>query len=126
MGCRLHQDGRSDYIYQALEGTDQSPQQEFQPRFRFPGQTLVQIHFLCVTVEMNRRRQSSPLIELLHHQEERPSGGSRAPPRELSESDYERVVFLSSLIGADAGLQFLGPQRRAEPSWLELERPFFL
>lgn len=51
--------------------------------------------------------------------------GSGAPLPEFSESDYERVVFLSSLIGADAGLQLFGLQRRAELSWLELERQFF-
>ena len=53
------------------------------------------------------------------------SDGSGAPLPEFSESDYERVVFLSSLIGADAGLQLFGLRRRVELSWLELERQFF-
>jgi hypothetical protein len=52
-------------------------------------------------------------------------GGGVAPLPEFSESDYERVVFLSSLIGADAGLQLFGLERRAELSWLDLERQFF-
>ena len=50
-------------------------------------------------------------------------GGLPAP--EFSESDYERVVFLASLIGADAGLQLFGLKREAEVSWLDLERQFF-
>ena len=48
-----------------------------------------------------------------------------APVPEFYESDYERVVFLSSLLGADAGLQLFGLPRRAELSWLDLERQFF-
>ena len=47
------------------------------------------------------------------------------PVPEFSESDYERVVFLASLIGADAGLQLFGLAREAEVSWLDLERQFF-
>ena len=47
------------------------------------------------------------------------------PIAEFSESDYERVVFLASLIGADAGLQLFGLAREAEVSWLDLERQFF-
>jgi len=47
------------------------------------------------------------------------------PAQEFSESDYERVVFLASLIGADAGLQLFGLAREAEVSWLDLERQFF-
>ena len=47
------------------------------------------------------------------------------PALEFSESDYERVVFLASLIGADAGLQLFGLKREAEVSWLDLERQFF-
>ena len=47
------------------------------------------------------------------------------PVPEFSEPDYERVVFLSTCLGADAGLQLFGLQRRAELSWLDLERQFF-
>jgi len=47
------------------------------------------------------------------------------PVPEFSESDYERVVFLASLIGGDAGLQLFGLAREAEVSWLDLERQFF-
>lgn len=47
------------------------------------------------------------------------------PMPEFGESDYERVVFLSSILGADAGLQLFGLARRAELSWLDLERQFF-
>jgi hypothetical protein len=47
------------------------------------------------------------------------------PVPEFSESDYERVVFLASLIGADAGLQLFGLSREAEVSLLDLERQFF-
>ena len=47
------------------------------------------------------------------------------PVPEFSESDYERVVFLASLIGADAGLQLFGLSRDSEVSWLDLERQFF-
>jgi len=47
------------------------------------------------------------------------------PAPDFSESDYERVVFLASLIGADAGLQMFGLARDAEVSWLDLERQFF-
>jgi len=46
------------------------------------------------------------------------------PALEFSESDYERVVFLASLIGADAGLQLFGLKREAEVLWLDLERQF--
>ena len=51
--------------------------------------------------------------------------GDGPPIPEFSESDYERVVFLASLIGADAGLQLFGLAREAEVSWLDLERQFF-
>lgn len=51
--------------------------------------------------------------------------GDGLPLQEFSESDYERVVFLASLIGADAGLQLFGLKREAEASWLDLERQFF-
>ena len=51
-------------------------------------------------------------------------GGGEIPVPEFSESDYERVVFLSPLIGADAGLQLFGLAKRAELSWVELKRQF--
>jgi hypothetical protein len=51
--------------------------------------------------------------------------GDELPAPEFSEPDYERVVFLASLIGADAGLQLFGLKREAEVSWLDLERQFF-
>ena len=51
--------------------------------------------------------------------------GDGLPTPEFSEADYERVVFLASLIGADAGLQLFGLAREAEVSWLDLERQFF-
>ncbi|KAF9646250.1 hypothetical protein BDM02DRAFT_261728 [Thelephora ganbajun] len=47
------------------------------------------------------------------------------PIPEFSESDYERVAFLATLIGADAGLQVFGLAREGEVSWLDLERQFF-
>lgn len=52
-------------------------------------------------------------------------GSPGVPLPDFSDSDYECVVFLSSLIGADAGLQLFGLERRAEPSRLDLERQFF-
>ena len=51
--------------------------------------------------------------------------GDEPPVSEFTESDYERVVFLASLIGADAGLQLFGLARDAEASWLDLQRQFF-
>ena len=68
---------------------------------------------------------------LVQHTHEDPSGPGAGlgkdglPIPEFSESDYERVVFLASLIGADAGLQLFGLAREAEVSWLDLERQFF-
>ena len=53
------------------------------------------------------------------------NGDGFPPVQEFSEQDYERVVFLASLIGADAGLQLFGLKREAEVSWLDLERQFF-
>jgi hypothetical protein len=47
------------------------------------------------------------------------------PIPEFSKSDYERVVFLASLVGADASLQLFGLEREAEASWSDLERQFF-
>ena len=52
-------------------------------------------------------------------------GRDGLPAPEFSESDYERVAFLASIIGADAGLQLFGLKREAEVSWLDLERQFF-
>ena len=69
-----------------------------------------------------------PEYKLLQVQRARDAGslGRDGPPTpEFSESDYERVVFLASLIGADAGLQLFGLKREAEVSWLDLERQFF-
>ena len=70
------------------------------------------------------------LILIRHAREglSEPEGGfdrDGLPVPEFSESDYERVVFLASLIGADAGLQLFGLAREAEVSWLDLERQFF-
>ena len=68
------------------------------------------------------------LIRHTHGDPSEPSGGhdrDSLPVPEFSESDYERVVFLASLIGADAGLQLFGLAREAEVSWLDLERQFF-
>ena len=85
-----------------------------------------------VIVERNAIR-FVPEYKLLQVQREREghSGFARGldrdglPAPEYSESDYERVVFLASLIGADAGLQLFGLKREAEVSWLDLERQFF-
>jgi len=74
-----------------------------------------------------------PEYKLLHVQRVRQGfsgsvgglGRDGLPAPESSESDYERVVFLASLIGADAGLQLFGLKREAEVSWLDLERQFF-
>ena len=67
-----------------------------------------------------------PEYKLLQTQHAREGlDGDGLPVSEFSESDYERVVFLSSLIGADAGLQLFGLAREAEVSWLDLERQFF-
>ena len=70
------------------------------------------------------------LLQAQHEREGLPgfAGGfdmDGLPVTEFSESDYERVVFLASLIGADAGLQLFGLAREADVSWLDLERQFF-
>ena len=51
--------------------------------------------------------------------------GDGSPVAEFSESDYERASLMTSLLGADAGLQLFGLERRPELSWLDLERQFF-
>ena len=51
--------------------------------------------------------------------------GDGSPVAEFSEPDYERASLMTSLLGADAGLQLFGLERRPELSWLDLERQFF-
>ena len=70
------------------------------------------------------------LVQIQHAREGRSGAATgfdrdELPIPEFSEADYERVVFLASLIGADAGLQLFGLVREAEVSWLDLERQFF-
>ena len=68
------------------------------------------------------------LVQQAHEAPSGPEAGldkDGLPTPEFSESDYERVAFLGSLIGADAGLQLFGLAREAEVSWLDLERQFF-
>lgn len=91
------------------------------------------LRFVFRIVERNDVRfvPEHKLAQVAHERENRagfaggPPDGDSVPTPEFCESDYERVVFLSSLLGADAGLQLFGLARRAELSLLDLERQFF-
>jgi hypothetical protein len=90
------------------------------------------LRFVLAIVERNNIRFVSEykLIQIQHaHRDPAESVGGLdrdgLPIPEFSESDYERVVFLASLVGADTSLQLFGLAREAEASWLDLERQFF-